>query len=156
MLKSSVVLFCSSLNLCLFDLIIWESSNSFLWDRDLGTCPLSPKTNIIYLWRPQDTSNHLRKNNSFLEHVIVGNIKISGIHKFECFGKEVHHEKSRDACNKLLKSWMWDQYIPTNMQWQFGKSLKCETFETNNLWKEATSKPINFETKKRWNRKPRK
>ena len=45
------------------------------------------------------------------------------------------------------KYWIWDQYLPENLKWAFGKSLKFET-----------KKPRNFETNKTlkcWTKKPR-
>ena len=40
-----------------------------------------------------------------------------------------------------MKSWIWDQYLPENMQWNSGNMRSLE------LWDFETLKPINFETK---------
>ena len=51
--------------------------------------PLSPKTNMIYLWRPHDTSNNSRKTpESFFEDIIFGNLNISEIEHLQSFGKD--------------------------------------------------------------------
>ena len=41
--------------------------SSFLWFRDLADVTVTPKTNIIYVWRHQNTFKHPRNLNTFLE-----------------------------------------------------------------------------------------
>ena len=52
------------------------------------------------------------------------------------------------------KSWIWDQYLPENMKWTFGKSLKLWNQETLKPRNQETLKPRNFENKKLWNQEP--
>ena len=48
---------------------------------------LSPKTNIIYLWRPQDAFKNPRKSQFIFKYIIYVNIKILETQWFDCFRK---------------------------------------------------------------------
>ena len=69
-------------------------------------------------------------------------------------------ENDDDPFKTILKSWMWDQYIPDNMKLIFGDmgSSNLWKCETKNLWNQnsETNKPRNFETKNLWNQETKK
>ena len=108
-----------------------------------------PRKHYVYLWRPQDTLKNKRKPNH-LEHLILGNPKLWSVGNDR--RRQIMNIRLKNSC-KSCKSWIWDQHLPENMKWQFGKSLKLWHQETNNLWhqetkKLTTKKPLSQETKK--------
>ena len=51
---------------------------------------------------------------------------------------------------KSRKAWMWDQYLPEHMKWDFGSFMKPRNQETKKpkAKHQGTKKPSNQETKK--------
>ena len=84
---------------------------------------LSPKTNFIYLWRPQDTSNNSRKLPKHSKKMFRI-LECLQIDKFGLVGKDGGRKIPTIRPINSCKSWRWDQYLPENMKWIFGKSLK--------------------------------
>ena len=89
--------------------MIWR-----FWDVSL-----SPKTNLIYFWRHQDTSNSQGKNKSSKKHYSLSNLKIYEIHEFESFGKDGHRNTMKSHLQISLESRMWDHFFPERMKWTF-------------------------------------
>ena len=59
---SSVELFCFDLSLYLYDLVLGEPTNIIFMISGVWDVSLAPKTNYVYLWRPQDMFKNLRQN----------------------------------------------------------------------------------------------
>ena len=116
---------------------------SCLWFRDFWTCPWAPKTNIIYLWRHQDTVASPRKSQILFTNIIFVNIKISEI---DNLGKDGRRTFPTTRLINSWKYWKWDQYLPENMKWNFGnmgslKLWKLSNQETKARWSQETKKP---------------
>ena len=64
----------------------------------------SPKTNICYLWRPQDTSNNPRKIlKHFRTNNMLINLKILEIENSVIFGED-EGEKSRGSVDEIVEN----------------------------------------------------
>ena len=73
---------------------------------------MAPKTNIIYLWRHQDTSNNSRINpKAFFGKFEFGKSQNSGNPFFENIGK-TGTEQSRRAVKQILEKLKNDINIP--------------------------------------------
>ena len=95
---------------------------------------MSPKTNMIYLWRPQDTSTIPRKIQIRFEVYYFQNLKILELQHFdESIGKDVHRTIPAIRLRISWRSLMWDQSLPENeMKSKFGKHSKlCNIWHTN-------------------------
>ena len=112
-----------------------------LWDA-----PLSPKTNMISLWRRQDTSNNSRKSQNLWKNITSVNLNFVNAEVLQyCKGG---CRKSRRSVQQILQSsWRWDQYLPGNTRWKFGNMVPISSNETLNVF----LKLWNFDTKKLWN-----
>ena len=49
---------------------------------------MTPKTNIIYLWRHRIAPNNLRKSRFIVGNIVLGNLKVWGVDNFENVGKD--------------------------------------------------------------------
>ena len=49
------------------------------------------------------------------------------------FSKIRSPKNDEDPSNQILKSWIWDQYLPENMTWKFGEFLKPRNRKTIKL-----------------------
>ena len=86
-------------------------------------------------------------------------IKVPGIYHFENVGKDGRRRMPTIRLIQSWKSWIWDQSLPENMRWEFGKPLKLWIFETKKLqnqetktlWSQGTLKTRNQENKKQQN-----
>ena len=102
----------------------------------------SPKTNIIYLWRPQDTFKNPRKSKFLWRTIICMNFKPLDIHNFENFWKDRHRQIPTTRLITSWKPWIWDQYLSKIWngslviwdRWIF-ETLKLRNQETKKLWK---------------------
>ena len=112
---------------------------------------MTPKTNYLYLWKHQDTSNNSWRNpESFSKSTIWGNLTFLEIVNFENLaGRQILKIRLIDS-SEILKMgslsykqtwngnvvlnmkaisikkhemevlfWLWDQYLPENMKWEF-------------------------------------
>ena len=115
---------------------------------------LSPKTNIIYLWRHQDTSNNPRTIQIIFWNIMFGNHKKWETRNLKVLEKTGAEHAWRPVLNFLGNTESvirdqylqktgngnlvtWDQYLPKH-------------FETKKLRNLETLKPRNFETKQPW------
>lgn len=98
---------------------------------------MTPKSNIIYLWRQQDTQNNSRENRSIFENVLSGNNNISEIDFLEIHRKygdrtilkvrSIILENLGDGIHIYQKT--WNGYL----DWNFG-TLTLWNFETWQRW----------------------
>ena len=104
----------------------------------------TPKTNIIYFLRHQDTQINPRYTPIMFKNSIYGNINTLEIENCRTILKI--------RLTKCWTSWIWDQYLPENMKWNFGNmgSLKLGNFETKKPRSQETLKPRNQTTSKPW------
>ena len=84
---------------------------------------LSPKTNMMYLLRHQDTSNNPRKHKIILENISFVNLETFENRHFWKNGKDRGREIPTIRLRNSWKSWIWDQFLSTNMKRKFGKLL---------------------------------
>ena len=128
---------------------------------------LSPKTNIIYLWRHQNIKRPRKYQMISRTYCFGKNIKNENV------GKDGHRTIMKIRITFSWKSWIWEQYLPESMKLKFGNSgsisinkhemdfriletLELCNFATLKLWNQEslkpgireTSKPRNQETKK--------
>ena len=61
---------------------------------------LRPQTNIIYLWRPQDTSNNQRKYQNIFEEYIFGDLNVLEISIVDLLGKRRAPTNYKDPSKK--------------------------------------------------------
>ena len=64
---------------------------------------MTPKTNIIYLWRHQDAQNNSRKSNIIFEKNMFGKFQQFGNRKFWKFWKRRGLTNPEDLSDKFLK-----------------------------------------------------
>ena len=72
-------------------------------DFGFSDVSLRPKTNIIYLWRHQDTPKSTRKYHIIFKNIISGNSTTFELHPFEVFWKRRAPKHLDDPSNKFLK-----------------------------------------------------
>ena len=132
-----------------------EPSNPHFYDFGIPDASFSPKTNIIYLSRPQDTSNNSRKiKNHFQNTFFWEHFKNWHPCVFAVSGKD--RRRTIPTIRRIIswKSWIWDQYLPEHMKWNFGNmgSISSEKifndFRKFEIWNFGTLKPRNQETEK--------
>ena len=115
---------------------------------------MSPKTNLIYLWRYQDTSNDLRKApNHFRRNMLLENLRMSETMSWQCWKRRAPGNLEDPVDIYFVwEYWIWDQYLPENMKWNFGKvgsiSPKNITWMVFDVWNVGTANLLNFENKK--------
>ena len=73
-----------------------------------------------------------KKSLGIFSNMIFINLKVSEIHVFDIFREDGHREILPIRLIKSWKSWIWDQYLPENMEWQFGKISKPRKKTTKN------------------------
>ena len=145
-----------------------DRNSSFLRFRALWTCTWVPKRILFIVGGtriPQQIQEAPQTN--FWKYCFVM-FQSFGNRHFWFVGKEGHRKHMKIRLTVSWKSWIWDQDLPENMKWKFGKmepisSNKHEmefvnfwNFETKQLWNQETKtlwnqgtwKPRNFETKK--------
>ena len=84
---------------------------------------LSPQTNIIYLLRPQESSID-QENQIIFKIYIFYKFRLWKCSGLEFIGKDGRRTKHEDSSHIFLKFLNMDQYLPDNMKWTSGKSLK--------------------------------
>ena len=63
---------------------------------------MTPQTNLIYLWRHQDTPNNTEKYRPILKNTIWGNLKIMEFEHFEILERQ-GPTNPEDPFNEILK-----------------------------------------------------
>ena len=130
-----------------FSICLWENPNNFIYPiSGFLDVSLKPKTNIFYLWRPQDTLNKSKKRIIFEASYICRFQNVANTKTLDIFERRAP-ENPDDPCNEILKYGIWDQDLPENTTWR--------NFDTKKLWNQDTKKPITFETMKPKSKKPR-
>ena len=163
----------SSDGLCCFDFIMGEPEKpSCSWYRDFWMCPWLSKPNFLSLETPenQDKSRELLNRfqdyyfgtSKMLESILWGDNLKQEHTKINGHEKHGHREIMKSRLQVVWNSWIWDQYLPENMQWKCGNmGLICSNKtwkDCLNLWSFETLKIWNSETKKQRNqgtKKPR-
>ena len=79
----------------------------------------TPKTNIIYLWRHQNTLNNSRKNTESILENLCGKVKISELQLFELFGKDGDRTIPTIFLRCCLKILDMGSISFKNMKWEF-------------------------------------
>ena len=90
---------------------------------------LSPKTKIIYLWRPHDTSTNPGKSKIILEKYYLGEIQNYG---FQQVLKRWAPTNPDESSHKSWKSRIWDQYLSKTRNGNLGNIGHCK------LWSQET------------------
>ena len=147
--------------------------------RDFQTCPWPPKTDIIYLWRRQDTLKNSRK--IWLGNNIWRNDITWEIGHFENCWKDGHQEimqiRFKNSRNleyeiNIFQKWngrSWKSWIGDSLRYpktwdgnlvmwdQYLPTRHCMIFESLNLWNFETlqQESNNQEIKNKENYKPR-
>lgn len=108
---------------CNFSICLWDNPKTLISMMSglLNMSP-SPKANITYLLRHQDTLKIQEKPSAIFRTHVVINIKNSEITAFINFRKDGRRKVLPTSLIKPWKSWTWDQYLPGSMKWKFGKS----------------------------------
>ena len=120
-----------------------ESSNpSFLWFRDLWTCPWLPKPIILIIFGDTRTPKEHQKISSYIfKKYIFANLENLEIHIALQLWKDGRRQISKIRLIKSWKSWIWDQYLPRNMKWTFGNMVPI-SFKNiqgfSKLWNQET------------------
>ena len=79
------------------------------------------------LWKNQEQSPIVFEQNHFIHlHILES-------YNFQSCGQDGRRQIPTTRLINSWKSWIWDQYLPENMKWKFGKSLE--------LWNQETLKP---------------
>ena len=107
------------------------------------------KTNMIYIWRRQDTSEKVRK---LFQKTYVWIYKVSRNLFDGNSGKDGHRQTMKIRLNISWKAWIWD--LPENTSCKCG-NMASTAFKKHQilvtLWNQETKQPKNFETKQVWN-----
>ena len=110
-----------------------ETETPYFYDFGFFERAPEPNTNYFYLWRPRNTSNKSRKILNHFGQYYVINRRIVNITNFEKFRKDGRRQIPTILLNRSWSSWIWDQYLPENMEWTFSQSLKLWNQETKQL-----------------------
>ena len=111
----------------------------------------TPKTNIIYLWRHQDTSTNTRKiPNPFRKYYCQKYQKLGTRNCWKLW-KRWGSNKTEDSFNTFWNSWMWDQHVPEDVNGILWKSWIWEQYLSKSMkWKFSSEYGINI-FKRKWN-----
>ena len=92
--------------------------------HDVGTFGRVPGTQNKY-YLSLETPGHLNKSKKtqINQNLFFRKINILEIRNLEN-GKDVRRQIPTIRLIISCTSWMWDQYLPENMKWEFRKSLK--------------------------------
>ena len=121
---------------------------------------MTPKTNITYLWRHQETFKNPREIQIISPKYVLGISKFWKSSMLAILGKRAP-ANPEDPSHKFWESWMRYKYLPEIMKWEFGHVgssysiniklfLKLWIFETSKLWKVEMQKRKKQETLKLW------
>ena len=126
-----------------------EPSNpSFLWVRDFWTWP------FIFIFGGPKIPQIIQEIHNQFSQILF--LKISDVVRrtFWTCWKNGFRTMMKIRLGKSLKSWIRNQYNPTNMKWNVGdyvwnfETLQPRNSETLKLWNKETKKSRNQATKK--------
>ena len=108
---------------------LWENPNTVIFIIvGFLDVSLNPKTNTIYVLRPQDTTNNQRKVANHCNHYYFFGILQIDIPFLKTWERQSPTNPD-DPFNQFSRSLDMDQYLPTKMEWQFG-NMEPVSFES--------------------------
>ena len=128
----------------IFDWLVGETKTHHFYDFGiLGRVQTTQNQYHLFL----ETPGHLKKVKTISGQLKKTNLETLEIEDFDHFRKDGQRKMMKACLIKSRKSWIWDQYLPENMKWKFGKFLKPRNQEIN--------KPLNQTNKNQETNKPK-
>ena len=113
-----------------FSISSWKNPKTpYCHDFGISGRDPEPQTNIIYLWKHQDTSKESRQIRQRVREICFGNLRNVGNKEIENVGEGGHRNIQTIRLTVSGESWICDKYLSKNMKWQVGK-MDHRIFET--------------------------